>query len=65
MSHLENQKTETPPRQAATPKTIYRRDDENEMNMKQHSNCNAIYCHIKATLYRIAPWLFFMGALHG
>jgi len=31
-----------------------------------HANhSNPIHYRLKATVYRLAPWLFFMGALHG
>jgi hypothetical protein len=26
---------------------------------------NPVGCRIKATIYRLAPWLFFVGVLHG
>jgi hypothetical protein len=29
------------------------------------NHCNLIHYRLKATVYRLAPWLFFMGVLHG
>ncbi len=29
------------------------------------SHSNPIRYRLKATVYRLAPWLFFMGVLHG
>jgi hypothetical protein len=26
---------------------------------------NPIHCHLKATVYRLAPWLFALGVFHG
>jgi len=28
-------------------------------------HCNPIHDGLKATVYRLAPWLFFVGVLHG
>jgi len=31
----------------------------------QAKHSNPIRYHLKATVYRLAPWFFFVGALHG
>lgn len=31
----------------------------------QASHSNPIHYRLKATIYRLAPWLFFVGVLHG
>lgn len=31
----------------------------------QRLTCKPINYHLKATVYRLTPWLFFMGVMHG
>ncbi len=31
----------------------------------QANHSNPIYYRVKAAVYRLAPWMYFMGVLHG